>query len=178
MRFTVLLLTAAFFFSTYAEGSAVLQKSSFYGGLSIPLGEGSELINVAPTAGGETYALIGNIYGVGGHAEYSLFSVKSQYLIDGAIGLLHFWDLSMVNKINLKLTENSSFLLEIDPGFYLGLASVSYGGRSESDFEPSFGMTFGTGWKINYLTLGFKFKMAMSEMESTKWVSFVVGFST
>jgi hypothetical protein len=152
-------------------------QNTFYGGLAIATGEGSEYINPGITACIEPLGKINKYFGIGGHVDYTWLSVKKPNGWDNdnfSFGF-HMWDLALVPKAFIPISEDANIAFEIDPGLSLDLVYFNMGNYSDSDLQPNFGLTSGISINIKSFAFAFKFKNVFSDEDVTNWITFSVG---
>ena len=89
---------------------------------------------------------------------------------------LHYWDASVIQKLYFEINDMFNVFGEFAPGFYFGLATAHQGSYSDSEVEPDFGLSFGTGVNLNKFIFVFNIKVVFTEYDSTKWITLSIGY--
>lgn len=161
----------------FASDFDIMQTTAVYGGLSVAIGEGSESMNPGLNAGIESLAKFKKIYGIGGCIEYTWLSVDYPASApDNWRSSLHYWDVSVLQKLYFEIQDNFNVFGEFAPGFYFGLATFHAGSYSDSEVEPDFGLSFGTGVNLKNFIFVFNVKVVFTEYDTTKWITLSIGY--
>lgn len=163
---------------TLAPALDIGQQTTFAGGLSVPVGEGSDGVNPGLSLGFESLATIERVYGVGGAIEYTWLSFDhSDFWYADVRGSLHYWSVGLVQKGILPVNEDISLFAGAAPGFYLGLATVHMGSYSNSEVEPDFGISLSTGVNILNFACSFGYRAVFTDGPRPKWITISLGYT-
>jgi hypothetical protein len=146
--------------------------TSLSGGLALAVGEGSDHMNPGVSACIEPIVKFANIFGIGGHVDYTWLSADNDWKDRAG---MHNWDVGPVFKLFAQLNESVNIFAEIDPALNLTLAYASFKGSSETDFDPNFGLTFGAGFTVNRFIPSFKFRTIYIDGQTVKWITLNIG---
>jgi hypothetical protein len=168
---------------SFAFGQSDL-KTAIYGGGGLMVSAVSQGMVAAPSdiingtnpglcAGYEALKPIIPNFGIGGHIEYSWFTLTdtSPYRIG-----FHFWDLAVVPRAYLPLGEKMAFGLECDPGFSGIYAYMAAQGDRIGAFDPAFGLTTGVTFSVKLFQVAFKLKNVWFKDGALGWLTMTVGY--
>lgn len=165
---------------TFASVSfGIESRTTLSGGVAIAVGDGSQSMNPGLTLCLEPIARVSKYFGIGGHLDYSWLTEQRPSGMPSSMEFSagdHFWDISVVPKLYLPVSEKVLFCFDIDPGLYFGYAYLHLNGGSSSSSKQFFGMTYGVSLNASSFVFGFKFKNTFIDNDQTNWIAFSIGF--
>lgn len=164
-----LLISALLIFISQSTSEAIFTLSS---GLNIPVGRTivgylKPGVNISGDLTGEIKAGTEFKLGIGGVSDYTMFFINS----GSQSGAQAFYTIGPIIKPIFKLGNNSFSITEVAAGYTLKhMYGTNLGGT-----KHSFGFTAGSGFSISRFVFGGKYRMAVDDLYSHKWINIYIG---
>ena len=153
-------------------------NNTFSGGLSIPVGEGSE--DWHPGFNGGLTMMVKPIkyFGIGPDLSYTRWAADLPSSAPDDLRIsLHYWRVICAIRGCYPFEDGNIILFgEVGDGVCVGMGRVAYKNSSDTDTEVDNGMIFGGGINIYHFALFFRFNVVFTEYDKTKWFSINIGF--
>jgi hypothetical protein len=157
-------------------GSADEMRKTIAGGVAIAVGDGSDGMNPGPSISFDLNKKIHKNYGLGGHFDYAWLTVKNVLEYNRFSVGLHLFDIGFVPRLYAPIDEKNGFYFEVDPEIHVTYGYININGFEDNEILTKFGLCFGGGAYLSYVTLLLKVKMVFYDEDTDKWISLLIGF--